>query len=115
PNRLPDGGVLLSGVCVKYANTTASVTSVIRDLIPLHASTTSSFLVSNELSGLSSMMFPCRSTGIPRKLMDHTAQRDANNCSGNAILLKMIAGIGIARNSKPSGTSSHCSSLKPQK
>jgi ABC-type transport system involved in cytochrome c biogenesis ATPase subunit len=43
-------------------------------------------------------MFPWRSTGMPSTLMDHTAQREANNCRGKAILLKTIAGIGRARN-----------------
>src|SRR2546421_24787 len=63
---------------VKYAKTTASVTSVMRLRMPLHASTTSSRFVVVEPSGRSSITFPSRSTGMSNRRITHTAQRDAS-------------------------------------
>ena len=63
----------------------------------------------------SSITFPCRKTGIPHMLMDQTAKRDANICGGNATLLKMIAGMGIASNSKPREPTSSLRDDDPRK
>ena len=47
--------------------------------------------------------------------MDQTAQREAKSCSGKAILLKIIAGIGIASSSRNNGTTTKRKTLKPAK
>jgi hypothetical protein len=47
--------------------------------------------------------------------MAHTAQREANSWSGKAILLKIIAGMGIANKSRNSGTKNKRKRANPQK
>jgi hypothetical protein len=83
--------------------------------MPLQASTTSSFFVVAEPSGISSMMLPSRNTGMSNCRIAHTAQREAKSWSGNATLLKMIVGMGIASASSMSGTATARSIRNPQK
>ena len=52
---------------------------------------------------------------MPSMLIDQTAHRDANNCNGKAILLKIIAGIGIARTKSANGTHTSRKKRRPQK
>jgi hypothetical protein len=65
--------------------------------------------------GQQQLLLTKRGAGEPHVLIDQTAQREANNCNGNAILLKMIVGIGIDKTSSANGTRISLRSRKPQK
>ena len=75
----------------------ASVSSETSERIPLHASATSRLVL------LSVITFPSRSTGTPAMVSASSPNRDARSCSGKAIWLKMMAGIGIINSRNASG------------
>lgn len=61
------------------------------------------------------MMFPSRKTGTPKSGRTADATREASNCNGKVIWLKMMAGIGIIKIKNAHGNKMALKMFHPKK